>query len=598
MNLERPTAPTTPATFGAVLSVLAPKATEERAPIRLVAVLDKSGSMRGEKLRLCVACMRLLLPHLLPRDELGIVLFDTQVKVLSRMVACDAAGRALLEDKLNQVASGSQTNLSGGLLQGFKLHADGGAPDIPVRMGHDPDGTIWVEGEVQEVQFCLPDGRRELVSAPPFRATGCGEGTVTMRVTAGGSTTRLQLVVTSEPTEVKTAFLPRLIQKSDPCVRSTLLFTDGMANHGIRDPAAIIEAACSELKQLEMASRPCTLHTFGFGADHNAELLRGLAEAGGGSYSYIEREDGITDAFAESMGGLLSQTHQAVELRVDAPPGVVWEPRTAFDVSTTGNTLTITLGDLLAEDHRDVYFDVTVPAGTSRELGVAALTGFSFAEKKTEKTQLHMQVSREDLPEPLEEPAPDVVAHRNRHIATAALDEARRRGAAGDIEASRVAIDAAIGQIQQAPPAVVAACAGVLEGLRDCKRDMANEQSYRSVGSKKLAMYSHMHGKQRACGWQGDGMEDTMEYSNTIQKSMKAVFKARTTEASGIRPGVTPVTPGAPGASGASGIRPGVTPVTPGAPGASGIRPGVTPITPGAPGASGIRLGVTPVTPS
>ncbi|RLN42857.1 uncharacterized protein C2845_PM01G40520 [Panicum miliaceum] len=65
------------------------------------------------------------------------------------------------------------------------------------------------------------------------------------------------------------------------------------------------------------------VHTFGFGTDHDAAAMHTIAEATGGTFSFIEDEAAIQDAFAQCIGGLLSVAVQ--ELRVDIAcvhPGV------------------------------------------------------------------------------------------------------------------------------------------------------------------------------------------------------------------------------------------------------------------------------------
>lgn len=57
-----------------MLSVVAPTVdSSARAPLRLAAVLDKSGSMGGEKLRLVRETILFMLRHLSERDALGII---------------------------------------------------------------------------------------------------------------------------------------------------------------------------------------------------------------------------------------------------------------------------------------------------------------------------------------------------------------------------------------------------------------------------------------------------------------------------------------------------------------------------------------------
>jgi hypothetical protein len=44
----------------------------------------------------------------------------------------------------------------------------------------------------------------------------------------------------------------------------------------------------SQLSGLAAANEPVSVHTFGFGADHDAKLLQAVAEAGHGIYYFIQ----------------------------------------------------------------------------------------------------------------------------------------------------------------------------------------------------------------------------------------------------------------------------------------------------------------------
>jgi len=58
-----------------------PKEGEIRAPIDLVCVIDKSGSMGGEKIRLVKESLLFMIDQLKSGDRLSIVSFDSSVKV-------------------------------------------------------------------------------------------------------------------------------------------------------------------------------------------------------------------------------------------------------------------------------------------------------------------------------------------------------------------------------------------------------------------------------------------------------------------------------------------------------------------------------------
>lgn len=146
----------------------------------------------------------------------------------------------------------------------------------------------------------------------------------------------------------------------EDAVRSVFLFTDGQANEGITDETKLV----SMVQKMADQKHRVRLYTFGFGADHSEELLSKLAEAGSGSYYFIEKEDNIATAFADALGGLLSVVAQNVKLTfVPAPGVVVDEVHTSFGTSEEGGgRRSVRIGDLLSEESKDTLLDVRLPA--------------------------------------------------------------------------------------------------------------------------------------------------------------------------------------------------------------------------------------------
>ncbi|XP_044393380.1 E3 ubiquitin-protein ligase WAV3 [Triticum aestivum] len=56
----------------------------------------------------------------------------------------------------------------------------------------------------------------------------------------------------------------------------------------------------------DAGSRPGPIHTFGFGATHDAAALHTVAEATGGTFSFVGNQAAIQNSFAQCIGGLLS----------------------------------------------------------------------------------------------------------------------------------------------------------------------------------------------------------------------------------------------------------------------------------------------------
>jgi len=112
------------------------------------------------------------------------------------------------------------------------------------------------------------------------------------------------------------------------------------------------------------------VHAFGFGADHDASSMHSISETSGGTFSFIETEAVIQDAFAQCIGGLLSVVVQELQVGVECvhtkthlvslkagsyPSRMMADGRNGF----------IDVGDLYADEERDFLVSVNVPAESS-----------------------------------------------------------------------------------------------------------------------------------------------------------------------------------------------------------------------------------------
>jgi len=208
--------------------VLKPTGTE-RAPIDLSVVIDKSGSMKGEKIVLTRITAKFITESLDFKDCYGLVTYDTHVNVVQPLQPVGQYRNKILHE-IDQIVPGSSTNLSGGLLKGISQ------------------------------------------------------------------------VMSSE---------------SGNKVAGVMLLTDGHANVGITSTSGIT----AQMAQL-IGKNNCNVYSFGFGTGHNESMLKGISDAGGGEYSFIEKESDIPQAFADCLGGLTSVTCQDMQLTVIPAEGV------------------------------------------------------------------------------------------------------------------------------------------------------------------------------------------------------------------------------------------------------------------------------------
>ncbi|HYF76969.1 MAG TPA: VWA domain-containing protein [Symbiobacteriaceae bacterium] len=246
-----------PAALYLALQIQAPAdLTATRPPLNLAAVLDRSGSMHGAKLAYTKTALRFLVGQTLPTDALALVTFDDEVQTLEPTLAAVAA-----------IEAGGSTNLSGGLLAGYKA---------------------------TRAQF---DKAR---------------------------------------------------------INRVLLLTDGQANVGITDPAALAKKA-AQIKEQGIG-----LSTLGVGADFNEDLLAAMAEAGGGNFHFIANPDEIPAIFAEELQGLLATVAQGLDLTFRAAPGVTVASVIGYPPRGTPHEVKVALPDLHAGETKTLILALEV----------------------------------------------------------------------------------------------------------------------------------------------------------------------------------------------------------------------------------------------
>lgn len=145
-------------------------------------------------------------------------------------------------------------------------------------------------------------------------------------------------------------------------VSQVFLLTDGENEHGDNN-------RCLKLAQLA-PSYKLTLNTLGFGANWNQDILEQIADAGGGSLSYIEHPEQAVDEFARlfqraqsvqlTNAYLLFDLMPKVRLAELKPVAQVAPDTIELPVQQEGNKYVVRLGDLMTDAERVILANLYI----------------------------------------------------------------------------------------------------------------------------------------------------------------------------------------------------------------------------------------------
>jgi Ca-activated chloride channel family protein len=214
-------------------------------------------------------------------------------------------------------------------------------------------------------------------------------------------------------------------------INRVLLMTDGHANVGIVQPTQLVGLCTNGLEN------GITTSTIGFGADYDEDLLRGMAEAGGGHSYYIENPDQAPGVFEEEIEGLLSLAAQNIEVKIAPDPSVeLVNVHNNYPSHGAADGITVALGDLYAREPKSLLIEFFVDGlqdqGTREIARIKATADVLTAGGGVERQEISVPVSAsldgEGAPEP------EIERTQLLLDAAKAREEARERGRRGDFD--------------------------------------------------------------------------------------------------------------------------------------------------------------------
>ncbi|KAK6156358.1 hypothetical protein DH2020_010606 [Rehmannia glutinosa] len=236
----------------------------------------------------------------------------------------------------------------------------------------------------------------------------------------------------------------------------------------------------SSIRPDETSGFKIPVHAFGFGADHDASSMHSISEISGGTFSFIETEGVIQDAFAQCIGGLLSVVVKDLHVMIECVHPTI--RLTSLKAGSYPNRMmsnqrigSIDVGDLYADEERDFLVSMNVPAEVSSHetslLKVKCVYNDPLTKESVTLEGEEVKIERTDVARK-EVVSIEVDRQQNRIRAAEAMAQARTAAENGDLSGA-VSILENIRKFYQKPcrlnPTIGFALRSTLSS-RKCKR--------------------------------------------------------------------------------------------------------------------------------
>ncbi|XP_024008896.1 uncharacterized protein LOC112084129 [Eutrema salsugineum] len=294
-------------------------------------------------------------------------------------------------------------------------------------------------------------------------------------------------------------------------VSGMMLLSDGQDNFILAHSGLRLR---TDYESLLPSSSRIPIHTFGFGSDHDAELMHTISQVSSGTFSFIETETVIQDAFAQCIGGLLSVVilEQVVEIECIHEQGLKISSIKAGSyrnrISSDARTATIDVGDMYAEEERDFLVILEIPCwenGSAESESMSLLKVRCVYKDPVRREIVRVESGELSIQRPNELTGEEVVSievdrQLNRFRISQAISEARVLADGGELSA---AIEL-LGNRERELSETVSArssdrlCQSLSSELSGLQERMASRRTYQRSGRAYAFSSMSSHSAQRA----------------------------------------------------------------------------------------------------
>ena len=409
-----------------------------RAPLDLVCLIDVSGSMDGEKIKLVRNTLSSLLGLLGEEDRLSIVKFEDKTKRLTPLLRVTADNKPKFENALRFLVTGGGTNIAAGVDKAFRV--------LNERKYRNPVSSI----------FLLSDG------LDSYALRGINK--------------------TLKKTEPKDSF---------------------------------------------------TIHTFGYGKDHDPKLMSSIAKLKDGNFYFIEKLKTVDECFVDAIGGLISVIGKDTTITIQTVKSDVFpnvEIKKAFGgtdlwkvVDSAYNT---GITQLPSGKSKNYILELSIPkcdkllSDQQKEVVIAkALVTIKLAKNDEiwkKEIELKVNLVNEDEELPPQTADKDLLNNYYRVRSAELMDEARKLAEGGKYEEGRKLLQNFTEELSKSVVKDEAMVVGLLSDLETAIQEM-QPKVFESVGVHRMYQQATSHMQERSNPY---SMNSANLYANSAQQQM------------------------------------------------------------------------------
>lgn len=235
------------------------------------------------------------------------------------------------------------------------------------------------------------------------------------------------------------------------------------------------------------------LHTFGYGATHDAELMSRLAQRGEGSYFFVHSDADFSEHLADCLGCVVGIVFPRLLLRVlpeagDCAPSVfAMHGALNWTRASDGGQSWAEVGPLAADASRDIVIELDLPEGMAGSES-AVVVESSSKPTGSDCIGARLAISRPDFCSDHFDKS--VLVHKARVSVALALQNAHRQASSGRLKVAQQSLESLRDELNAGANASHPLVQGLVADLARCASSYASKQEYLMAGADALASAS------------------------------------------------------------------------------------------------------------